>query len=140
LGITRRSILRSWIVSLLGKRSAASTSIGLDPVSLTLRGFAPTVVFQRRYRMDAAILLFGAPLFKRKAAGGAGEFARWIVEWSHDPERLAQMRLRAREHAERFSWDAVWENVYRRYEVCFPRADEAGPGGTPQAVSLAVAI
>lgn len=68
---TRRSFLRSWSVSLLVRKSAASNSIGLDPVSLTLRGFAPAVRFQRRYRMDATILLLGAPLFTRKAAGGA---------------------------------------------------------------------
>src|ERR1700722_19792184 len=69
-GLSRRTLLRSWLVSLLGKRSAASTGIGLDPVSFTLRGFAPTVAFQRRYRMDATILLLGAPLFTRQAAGG----------------------------------------------------------------------
>lgn len=69
-GLSRRTLLRSWLVSLLGKRSAASTGIGLDPVSFTLRGFAPTIAFQRRYRMDATILLWGAPLFTRQAAGG----------------------------------------------------------------------
>lgn len=73
-------------------------------------------------------------------ASSADEFARWIVEWSRAPERLAEMRLRAREAAERFSWDAVWEDVYRRYEVCFPHAADAGSGGTPQPVSMAVAI
>lgn len=73
-------------------------------------------------------------------ASSANEFARWILEWSEAPERLAEMRLRAREHAERFSWDAVWEEVYRRYEVCFPHAEEQGSGGTPQPVSMAVAI
>jgi phosphatidylinositol alpha 1,6-mannosyltransferase len=72
-------------------------------------------------------------------AGRAEEFARAILQWSRDPERLAQMRLRARESAQRFSWDAVWEEVYRRYEVCFPHADDAS-GGTPQPVRMAVAI
>jgi phosphatidylinositol alpha 1,6-mannosyltransferase len=56
-------------------------------------------------------------------AGNAEEFGLAILQWSRDPERLAQMRLRARESAESFSWDAVWEDVYRRYEVCFPRAE-----------------
>ncbi len=37
-------------------------------------------------------------------AGGAAEFARWIVQWSYGPERLAEMRLSARETGERFSW------------------------------------
>jgi phosphatidylinositol alpha 1,6-mannosyltransferase len=53
-------------------------------------------------------------------AGNAGEFARVILQWSRDPERVAHMRLWARESAERFSWNAVWEEVYRSYEVCFP--------------------
>jgi glycosyltransferase involved in cell wall biosynthesis len=69
----------------------------------------------------------------------AGEFARFILETSRAPERLAEMRLRAREFAEGFSWDAVWENVYRRYEVCFAAAGETGSGGTPQPVRMAVA-
>lgn len=73
-------------------------------------------------------------------ASSADEFARWILEWSRMPERLSEMRREARHTAERFSWDAVWENVYRRYEICFPHADEAGSGGTPQPVSIAVAI
>jgi hypothetical protein len=63
--------LRSWLVSLLGKRSAASTGSGLDPLSFSLRGFVRAIVFQRRYRMDATILLLGAPLFTRAATGGA---------------------------------------------------------------------
>lgn len=73
-------------------------------------------------------------------AGSAAEFTRWILQWSQAPERLAEMRLSARESAERFSWDAVWENVYRRYEVCFPRAEDPALGGTPQPVSLAIAM
>ncbi len=68
--LSRRTILRSWLVSLLGKRALASPQAGFDPVSFTLHGFAPTDVFQRRYRMDATILLLGAPLFTRTAAGG----------------------------------------------------------------------
>jgi glycosyltransferase involved in cell wall biosynthesis len=73
-------------------------------------------------------------------AGSADEFARTIVQWSHDPERLARTRLHARESAERFSWDAVWEEVYGRYEVCFPHAGDPGSGGMPQQVRMAVAI
>jgi phosphatidylinositol alpha 1,6-mannosyltransferase len=75
-----------------------------------------------------------------RLASGADDFARWILEWSRAPERLAEMRVRARELAERYSWDSVWENVYRRYEVCFPRQEEAGSGGTLQPVSMAIAI
>jgi glycosyltransferase involved in cell wall biosynthesis len=73
-------------------------------------------------------------------AGQADEFARVILQWARDPERLARMRYSARESALRFSWDAVWEDVYRRYEVCFPHAQDAGSGGTPQPVRMAVAI
>lgn len=55
-------------------------------------------------------------------AGNAEEFARSIVQWSSNPERLAHMRIKARASAERFSWDAVWEEVYRCYEVSFSEA------------------
>ncbi len=69
-GLSRRALLRSWLVSLLGKRSAASTGEGIDPVTFTLRGFAPTFAFRQRYRVDATILLLGAPLFTWRAVGG----------------------------------------------------------------------
>ncbi|HTW66448.1 MAG TPA: hypothetical protein VME17_17620 [Bryobacteraceae bacterium] len=68
--LSRRTLLRSWIAALLGKTVTAATASGFDPVSFTLRGFAPNAVFQRRYRLDATILLFGAPIFTRSAAGG----------------------------------------------------------------------
>jgi hypothetical protein len=70
-GLSRRTLLRSWVVSLLGKTSAGSTGAGIDPVSFSLRGLAPAIAFERRYRMDATILLLGAPVFTRAAAGGA---------------------------------------------------------------------
>jgi phosphatidylinositol alpha 1,6-mannosyltransferase len=73
-------------------------------------------------------------------AGTAEEFARWVLEWSRAPERLARMREHARRTAQRHSWDAVWEDVYRRYELCFPHAGDAGSSGTPQPVSMAIAI
>jgi len=69
-GFSRRTLLRSWLVSLLGKAAAESAHTGFDPVSFTLRGFVPTAGFQQRYRMDATILLLGAPIFTRQAAGG----------------------------------------------------------------------
>jgi glycosyltransferase involved in cell wall biosynthesis len=59
-------------------------------------------------------------------AGSADEFARCILRWSSAPGRMAQMRMDAREAAERFSWDAVWEDVYRRYETCFPQENTVG--------------
>jgi hypothetical protein len=71
-GFNRRTLLRSWVVSLLGKRSAASTaSAAFDPIAFTLRGLLAETRFERRYRMDATILLLGAPLFTRQCAGGA---------------------------------------------------------------------
>lgn len=71
-GFNRRALLRSWVVSLLGKKSAASpASAAFDPVAFTLRGLAAGARFQRHYRMDAAVLLLGAPLFTRERAGGA---------------------------------------------------------------------
>lgn len=69
-GPSRRTLLRACIASLLGKAARAFESGGFNPVSFTLRGFAPTAVFQQRYRMDATILLFGAPIFTRTDAGG----------------------------------------------------------------------
>jgi hypothetical protein len=54
---SRRALLRSWLVSLLGKTAARGIS-------------APASVFQRRYRVDATILLLGAPLFTRQGVGG----------------------------------------------------------------------
>jgi len=66
------------------------------------------------------------PGYNGELAGSAAEFAQHIVRWSRAPERLTGMRERARKSAERYSWDAVWEDVYRRYELCFPGAD--GPG------------
>lgn len=71
-------------------------------------------------------------------AAGAEEFAARILEWSRDPERLAEMRLEARETAERYSWDAVWEEVYRRYEFCFPEAEDLPPSGGQRLLSLAI--
>jgi phosphatidylinositol alpha 1,6-mannosyltransferase len=73
-------------------------------------------------------------------AGGAGEFAEQIMRWSQEPERLAEMREQARESAQRFSWDAVWEDVYKRYELLFADgATNGGEGGTPELLQMAVA-
>lgn len=71
-GLTRRAILGSWLVSLLVKkaRAAEETKAGFDPIGFSLRGFIPASAFQRRYRMDATILLLGAPVFTRDGAGG----------------------------------------------------------------------
>ena len=67
-------------------------------------------------------------------ASSADEFARHILEWSLDPERLAERRIRARESAQRFSWDAVWEDVYRRYEQCFPATETLSQREEPRGV------
>ncbi len=79
--LSRRALLRSWLVSLAAKTSAGSPqgsppkagfdAAESDPVRFTLRGFMGAARFERRYRMDATILLLGAPLFTRTSAGGA---------------------------------------------------------------------
>ena len=69
-------------------------------------------------------------------AATADEFAQVILDWSRAPERLAEMRVKARATAEGFSWDAVWDSVYRNYETCFPQPAEA----RSPAVNMAVAI
>ena len=79
--LSRRALLRSCLVSLAAKTSAGSApgsplkagfeAAESDPVRFTLRGFIPAARFERRYRMDATILLLGAPLFTRTSAGGA---------------------------------------------------------------------
>jgi phosphatidylinositol alpha 1,6-mannosyltransferase len=81
-----------------------------------------------------------APGENGQLAGTAEEFAHWVLDWSRAPERLAHMRELARRTAERHSWDAVWEDVYRRYEVCFPHAGDAGSSATPQPLTMAIAI
>src|ERR1700736_755575 len=71
--LSRRTVLQSLAASLtasLGRALAGVTGAAIDPVQVALRGFSPTTVFQRRYRMDATILLLGAPLFTHQAAGG----------------------------------------------------------------------
>ena len=68
--ISRRSILRAWLLSTLGKTSARGAERGLDPVAFTLRGLARGAAFARRYRIDATILLLSAPLSTRPAVGG----------------------------------------------------------------------
>ena len=79
-----------WLVSLLGRdRPGVTTGISLDPVSFTLRGFTPTVAFQRRYRMDATILFLGAPLFTRPAAGGGYASVETSRELSVDGGAMA---------------------------------------------------
>jgi phosphatidylinositol alpha 1,6-mannosyltransferase len=72
-------------------------------------------------------------------ASSADEFAQSIVQWSRAPERLAEMRLSARQTAEGYSWDAVWEDVYRRYEVLFPAAASRDDNGTAEVLQMAVA-
>jgi phosphatidylinositol alpha 1,6-mannosyltransferase len=82
-----------------------------------------------------------APGEDGQLAGTAEEFARCVLDWSRAPERLARMREQARRTAERHSWDAVWEDVYQRYEALFPQSTGSRyDGGTPQPVAMAIAI
>jgi hypothetical protein len=66
---SRRTLLKTWGAS-FGRLLAGSSSAAVDPIDVTLRGFRRTAAFQQRYRMDATILLLGAPIFLRRAAGG----------------------------------------------------------------------
>ncbi len=88
-GLSRRSLLRSWLVSLIGTGAARSTETGFDPIRFTLRGFVPAAAFQRRYRMDATILLLGAPLFTRVGAGGGYASVETSWEVGRDDDAMA---------------------------------------------------
>lgn len=47
----------------------------------------------------------------------AEEFAAAAVNLAQDPAKLAAMRVAARDYAMRQSWDAVFEEVYKAYEL-----------------------
>lgn len=47
----------------------------------------------------------------------AAEFAAAAVQLAQDPAKLAAMRLAARDYAMRQSWDAVFEEVYKAYDL-----------------------
>ena len=67
---SRRALLRSLFAAHLRPCLAAeSRSVPGDPVSQALRGFSRLSTLQRRYRVDAAVLLCGVPLFFRKNVG-----------------------------------------------------------------------
>jgi glycosyltransferase involved in cell wall biosynthesis len=53
-------------------------------------------------------------------ATGPEGFAEAIDYLINDPDLLEHMRRMARESAQRYSWDAVLEEVHRHYELCFP--------------------
>jgi phosphatidylinositol alpha 1,6-mannosyltransferase len=54
------------------------------------------------------------------------EFASAIAALLSDPAQLARMRLAARAHAEKASWDAVFESVYAAYEPILLQQERAG--------------
>jgi len=68
--ISRRSLVRACLFSLFGKAFARAAGPGFDPVAFTLRGLQRGAGWERRYRIDATILLLGAPLFTRPGVGG----------------------------------------------------------------------
>jgi glycosyltransferase involved in cell wall biosynthesis len=47
------------------------------------------------------------------------DFAKALLNLRADAARFSEMRVRARQAAECFSWDAVFEEVHQRYEICF---------------------
>jgi glycosyltransferase involved in cell wall biosynthesis len=54
------------------------------------------------------------------------EFASAIAQILANPTRHAQMRLAARAHAEKASWDTVFEGVYAAYRTVLPNRCAAG--------------
>jgi phosphatidylinositol alpha 1,6-mannosyltransferase len=59
-----------------------------------------------------------------RIATGAEGFADAIEDLHNHPELLERMRLNARESAQQFSWDAVFGDVHRHYECCFPQEEK----------------
>lgn len=51
----------------------------------------------------------------------ADEFAATAVRLARDPAKLQEMRVAAREYAMRQSWDAVFEEVYKAYDLALQR-------------------
>jgi glycosyltransferase involved in cell wall biosynthesis len=52
-------------------------------------------------------------------AGNLEEFVRAILELNRDPGQRFVMAKYARDSVQRFSWDAVFDQVYRRYDSLF---------------------
>jgi glycosyltransferase involved in cell wall biosynthesis len=63
-------------------------------------------------------------------ASGLEGFAAAILELNRHPGRRSSMRHAARRSAQQYSWDAVFEDVYRRYDACFTEARGASPAAT----------
>ncbi|HLH41874.1 MAG TPA: glycosyltransferase [Bryobacteraceae bacterium] len=61
-------------------------------------------------------------------ARDAAEFAAGALDLMRHPAVLAHMRQKARQSAEAFSWNAVFDGVYASYKICFPRPTSAGAG------------
>ena len=53
-------------------------------------------------------------------AEDAADFAAAVAEMYRNPEKRSWMGEQARRIAERYSWDAVFEEVYARYGAAFP--------------------
>jgi phosphatidylinositol alpha 1,6-mannosyltransferase len=51
------------------------------------------------------------------------QFASAVLELHRDEKRRSVIGRDARRAAERFSWDAVFDQVYRGYDACFPAAE-----------------
>ena len=69
-GFSRRTLLHL----LLGGAAASRASVPFAPLQSTstiLRGFSREAIFERRYRVDATILLLGVPLLSKQDIGGA---------------------------------------------------------------------
>lgn len=60
-------------------------------------------------------------------ADGERALVRCVLDLMSDPERLADMRVRARAWALRQSWDAVFDRVYAAYKDCLSTGRTALP-------------
>jgi glycosyltransferase involved in cell wall biosynthesis len=67
------------------------------------------------------------------------EFAGYVVELAKDPERLDNMRIRAREFAQCRYWDRIFDQVYDAYQYCLRAKRSVAPRQAATAAGRSVA-
>lgn len=106
-------------------RAYASMDVFVFPSSTDT--FGNVVLEAMASGVPALVTSWGGPKYLVKpgengaVAGTAAEFAAAILKFRGDPGLLSHTRANARSAAERYSWDAVFEEVHRAYEFCFCR-------------------
>jgi glycosyltransferase involved in cell wall biosynthesis len=126
-------------------RAYASMDVFIFPSSTDT--FGNVVLEAMASGVPAIVTAEGGPKFlvtpgrNGDIAASAEGFAAAILNlWNH-PELLTRMRGQALDTAQRFSWDAVFQQVHRAYEVCFApsevtvqsQVDPPDPGVSQQA-------